>query len=255
MLDKVSFLSVNFSSLLFISFIFNSKSLSSIFSTFCKSGLYASYGTKWNGNAAATNSSLFVSQNGNVRRLSPLETERLMGFPDNYTNIDGAKRTPRYQATGNSWSVPVIRWIGERILNYKNLNLNFDFEELVNLGLATRINEDAIYLPLGKNIIRINNSLKINATNIPEDVSFGTMYDIVSKDAPKGIYLSPTGGYGIIRRKNERNMNMNQRLEELLMKNAKKLSKEEIEKRSRVQKRGKYSRQKKGNIKQISMFD
>lgn len=217
--------------------------------------LYASYGTKWNGNAAATNGSLFVSQDGSVRRLSPLETERLMGFPDNYTNIDGAKRTPRYQATGNSWSVPVIRWIGERILNYKNLNLNFDFEELSNLGLAKKINEDTIYFPLGKDIIRINNSININATNIPEDVSFGTMYDIVSKDAPKDIYLSPTGGYGIIRRKNERNMNMNQRLEKLLMENAKKMSKEEIEKISRVQKRGRYHKQKIESIKQISIFD
>lgn len=55
--------------------------------------LYAAYGTKWNGNAAATNGSLFVVQDGRIRRLSPLETERLMGFPDNYTNILNAKKT------------------------------------------------------------------------------------------------------------------------------------------------------------------
>ena len=49
--------------------------------------LYSSYGTKWNGNAAAYNGSLYVVQDDKIRRLSPLECERLMGFPDNYTNI------------------------------------------------------------------------------------------------------------------------------------------------------------------------
>lgn len=70
--------------------------------------LYSSYGTKWNGNAAANNGSLFVVQDGRLRRLSPLKCERLMGLPDNYTQIEGAKRTNRYQAIGNSWTIPVI---------------------------------------------------------------------------------------------------------------------------------------------------
>ncbi len=78
--------------------------------------LYAAYATKWNGNAAAYNGSLFVVQDGRIRRLSPLECERMMGFPDNYTNIHGARRTNRYQAVGNSWAVPVVRWIGERLI-------------------------------------------------------------------------------------------------------------------------------------------
>jgi len=51
-----------------------------------------------------------------VRRLTPVECERLQGFPDDYTNIkpkcpDG----PRYKAMGNSMAVPVMRWIGKRI--------------------------------------------------------------------------------------------------------------------------------------------
>ena len=51
-----------------------------------------------------------------ARRLTPLECERLQGFPDNYTNIPGAKDAPRYAAIGNSMAVPVMRWIGERIV-------------------------------------------------------------------------------------------------------------------------------------------
>jgi DNA (cytosine-5)-methyltransferase 1 len=51
-----------------------------------------------------------------VRRLTPVECERLQGFPDNYTNIkDKCPDGPRYKAMGNSMAVPVMRWIGERI--------------------------------------------------------------------------------------------------------------------------------------------
>jgi DNA (cytosine-5)-methyltransferase 1 len=57
-------------------------------------------------------------QSKGVRRLTPKECERLQGFPDNYTNIPGAKDSPRYAALGNSMAVPVMRWIGRRIQQY-----------------------------------------------------------------------------------------------------------------------------------------
>ena len=50
-----------------------------------------------------------------VRRLTPVECERLQGFPDNYTNIPKAADGPRYKALGNSMAVPVMHWIGRRI--------------------------------------------------------------------------------------------------------------------------------------------
>jgi len=55
-----------------------------------------------------------------IRRLTPLECERLQGFPDRYTRIrypkkKPAKDGPRYTALGNSMAVPVIRWLGRRI--------------------------------------------------------------------------------------------------------------------------------------------
>lgn len=50
-----------------------------------------------------------------VRRFTPLECERLQGFPDGYTDIPGAKDSPRYAAIGNSMAVPVMAWIGRRI--------------------------------------------------------------------------------------------------------------------------------------------
>jgi DNA (cytosine-5)-methyltransferase 1 len=82
--------------------------------------LTSAYGTKWNGNASADNGSLFSKQGMAVRRLTPIECERLQGFPDDYTNIPWRKQPtspdgPRYKALGNSWAVPVVRWIGKRI--------------------------------------------------------------------------------------------------------------------------------------------
>jgi len=58
-------------------------------------------------------------QNMAVRRLTPVECERLQGFPDNYTNIPKAADGNRYKALGNSMAVPVMRWIGERINQYE----------------------------------------------------------------------------------------------------------------------------------------
>lgn len=56
---------------------------------------------------------------GAVRRLTPVECERLQGFPDGYTDIlfnnKPASNARRYKALGNSMAVPVMRWIGERI--------------------------------------------------------------------------------------------------------------------------------------------
>jgi DNA (cytosine-5)-methyltransferase 1 len=53
-----------------------------------------------------------------VRKLTPVECERLQGFPDGYTNIkENCPDGHRYKAMGNSMAVPVMRWIGERIKN------------------------------------------------------------------------------------------------------------------------------------------
>jgi hypothetical protein len=64
-------------------------------------------------------SGLTVMQSMAVRRLTPVECERLQGFPDGYTDIQlKGKPTPdgpRYKALGNSMAVPVMRWIGQRI--------------------------------------------------------------------------------------------------------------------------------------------
>ena len=70
--------------------------------------------------AGPTHSGPKIMQDMAVRRLTPIECERLQGFPDNYTNIkENCPDGPRYKALGNSMAVPVMRWIGERINEYE----------------------------------------------------------------------------------------------------------------------------------------
>ena len=77
-----------------------------------------------------------MANNMAVRRLTPVECERLQGFPDNYTNIkekcpDGA----RYKALGNSMAVPVMRWIGERINSYETMRSSAVVQVETGMGL------------------------------------------------------------------------------------------------------------------------
>lgn len=72
--------------------------------------------------SSGTNLAPAVMHGVAVRRLTPIECERLQGFPDNHTLIgwrgkdaDECPDGPRYKAIGNSMAVPVMRWIGERI--------------------------------------------------------------------------------------------------------------------------------------------
>ncbi len=84
----------------------------------------AQNGKGWNADGSAytvdTHATQGVATPMAVRRLTPTECERLQGFPDGYTNIPWRKAPespdgPRYKALGNSWAVPVVAWIGQRI--------------------------------------------------------------------------------------------------------------------------------------------
>ena len=64
-----------------------------------------------------------VLTNGYIRKLTPIECERLQTLPDNYTKVDGVKDTARYKALGNGWTVDVIAHILSFLPEeYKELN-------------------------------------------------------------------------------------------------------------------------------------
>lgn len=169
--------------------------------------LYAAYGTKWNGNAAAFNGSLYFAQDGCLRRLSPRECERLMGFPDDYTLLPKCKDTQRYQAVGNSWAVPVIKWIAER------LPLGFNDNNVLGLP-QTRIND--VELTLLEEFTSSAKGKYINASRMPYDYKLANMVDIADIETPQKFYITEKGCEGILRRKYEHNAGMNARLETVL---------------------------------------
>jgi DNA (cytosine-5)-methyltransferase 1 len=60
-----------------------------------------------------------------VRRLTPLECERLQGFPDNWSLVTMSNGKPvsdsqRYKMMGNAFAVPVATWIMKRIAAYES---------------------------------------------------------------------------------------------------------------------------------------
>lgn len=197
--------------------------------------LYSSYGTKWNGNAAAYNGSLFILQDGRLRRFSPLECERLMGLPDNYTKCENAKKTSRYQAIGNSWAVPVIEWLGKRLLHERD-TLNSQLPSNSLLALCRR----SEFFDLSDRNALLHEKCGLNSSSRPEKAIIGEMQQIVSSVVPADIYISPVGCHGILRRKSERSLRINRHLEKVLIKISSEMSDDEIEKRSLKQRRGKY---------------
>ncbi len=196
--------------------------------------LYSAYGTKWNGNAAAYNGSLFVIQDGRLRRYSPLECERLMGFPDDYTAIMGARKTARYNSIGNSWAVPVVKWVFDRVLR----NLSGEFAPSWSIDGSSESKQGLFILP----DYAIAGEHRINCSEVPDSPRFSNLKDVISIDAPEDIYISPVGCGGILRRKQERQMKMNSRLESVMRAISSSMDSETIERISSKQPRGRFSR-------------
>ena len=69
-------------------------------------------GTLQQGTTGSSLNSIRPSRNGQlIRRLTPLECERLQGFPDGWTDIEGAADSARYRALGNSVAIPCVEYV------------------------------------------------------------------------------------------------------------------------------------------------
>lgn len=173
--------------------------------------LYSAYGTKWNGNAAAYNGSLFISHNEKVRRLTPLECERLMGFPDNYTNVANASDTSRYKAIGNSWSIPTVEWIAKQITRKSNHNQTW-----IDKLNTTIDSKDFMLYMFDKELIKIDTNTFINTSLSSNDIKKGSIKNIIDEKPSSNLFISAKASAGMLRRKSEKNLNMHYKLEILL---------------------------------------
>jgi len=61
-----------------------------------------------------TRTTVMINTEAVVRRLTPIECERLQGFPDNWT--EGQADGHRYKQMGNAVAVPVVEWIMSRLV-------------------------------------------------------------------------------------------------------------------------------------------
>ena len=66
---------------------------------------------KGTGNQYVSQDKCVVESPSLIRRLTPLECERLQGFPDNWTDIEGASDSARYKALGNSVAIPCVDYV------------------------------------------------------------------------------------------------------------------------------------------------
>lgn len=129
-----------------------------------------------------------------VRRLTPVECERLQGFPDNHTLISWRGKDaadcpdgPRYRAIGNSMAVPVMRWIGERILAALLV------QQMANQPEVTKTNDkpERTGIPMSYQLIggRCEHALK----NLPDN-----SVDSIVTDPPYGIgFMSNKWDYAV----------------------------------------------------------
>lgn len=62
-----------------------------------------------------------------IRRLTPLEYERLQGYPDGWTDVPGASDSARYKALGNSVAIPCVEYLMQRVAMVITLGLEWEF--------------------------------------------------------------------------------------------------------------------------------
>ena len=80
-------------------------------------------GTLQSGSSGSSLNAIHPVRTGNlIRRLSPLECERLQGFPDRWTDIPGASDSARYRALGNSVAIPCVDFVMRGIAYFLNKN-------------------------------------------------------------------------------------------------------------------------------------
>lgn len=162
-----------------------------------------------------------VCKNG-VRRLSPVESERLQGFPDNWTLPsvslinDENINTLRYTAIGNAVSVPVVEWIANRVkVQFENAICENDVDRALSLYPDFLKSEKSNSLLSKINFLDVTKEYKwkrggivwgdyvydCNVNPTPSKIVNSSLLKLIEKDQNNPVYyLSPNAAEGILRR-------------------------------------------------------
>lgn len=167
----------------------------------------------------------YVTYPEKVRRLTPLECERLQGFPDNWTMPDRdyvipirGIETSRYHAIGNAVCVPVVSWVANRIssnLDAPTLHSGIEEGELVKENMASLANGFLAPMSMLRELATEATAYKWSAGGIafkewvttasvsssPVEPITSSFIDIIEKvNVHDRYYLSPNAIQGILRR-------------------------------------------------------
>jgi len=170
-----------------------------------------------------------VCENG-VRRLSPVESERLQGFPDNWTSPsddsinDENINTLRYTAIGNAVSVPVVEWIATRIKKQlDNTNSKDNVQDVISIypDLAKSTWSDLSLSEIDFSdttkefkwkrggLVWADKYLECNISPTPSKIKESSLLNLIEKDQNNPIYfLSPNAAEGILRRVDGQNRSL-----------------------------------------------
>lgn len=185
-------------------------------------------GTDW--------SRTYIPYTNQVRRLTPLECERLQGFPDNWTRIEkelsniDRSDSLRYHALGNAVSVVVVSWIADRIKKELKKNKELSGVECTDVNLVRYVHDN--WPSLQNKKIAVNSLEKMKKTtgkivwpnagllwndifianSTPPSISTpkqSDLIDLVEKNLPDQRYfISPNAAEGILRRVDSQNRHL-----------------------------------------------
>lgn len=185
-----------------------------------------------------------VCKNG-VRRLTPMESERLQGFPDNWTlpfNLDVAEEdidTLRYTAIGNAVSVPVIEYIADRIKRLLNeCNTDSAFSNLIksnpNFSKYSVIDNTTLKNGFDNHDIKFKwpsagaafeeTLLTATVPPCPSENIYSNLLNLIEETDKKRYYLSPNAAAGILRRVDKQKRTLYQPLRKALEKLSKSIA-------------------------------
>ena len=165
-----------------------------------------------------------------VRRLSPIESERLQGFPDNWTlplneNPNNEDiNTLRYTAIGNVITVPVVEWLSERIYNIIGQpNDKDDINILINSYMdfaKSKWNDNQLseidfsdaafsYKWQRGGLVWNGKYIECNAYPTPSLIKTSSLLNLIERNQYNPVYfLSPNAAEGILRRIDNQNRSL-----------------------------------------------
>ena len=170
-----------------------------------------------------------VCENG-VRRLSPVESERLQGFPDNWTSpseesvFDENINTLRYTAIGNAVSVPVVGWIANRLrIQLNNKPVAEDIQESIsfypdfqksswsdtNLSKIDFSDTSKEFKWQRGGLVWSNKYMECNVSPTPAKIVNSSLLELIEKNQSNPVYfLSSNAAEGILRRVDGQNRSL-----------------------------------------------